>query len=128
MPALPWRSFRPIEPDTPYVVTITRLPLRSHRRIPRITRATVGIVRQLSRSEGLVGYALNAKLIRKTFWTMSAWTDPEALRAFARSEAHVRAMAALSPYMNGPRIETFTVSGSELPPDWSSAADRLVAV
>jgi hypothetical protein len=128
MPALPWRSFRPIDPDTTYVVTITRLPLRSHRSIPRITGATWRIVRQLSRSDGLVGYALKAELIRKTFWTMSAWTGHEVLRAFVRSEPHIHAMTALSDHMDGPRIETFTLSGAELPLDWPSVADRLVTV
>jgi quinol monooxygenase YgiN len=128
MPPLPWRTFRSIDPDTTYVVTITRLPLRSHRRIPRIMLATLRIVRQLRRSEGLVGYALKAELVRKTFWTMSAWADDEALRAFVRSDAHVHAMAALSPHMDGAHIETFTLSGSELPLEWSTVADRLVAV
>jgi quinol monooxygenase YgiN len=128
MPPLPWRTFRSIDPDRTYVVTITRLPLRSHRRIPRIMLATLRIVRQLRRSEGLVGYALKAELVRKTFWTMSAWADDEALRAFVRSDAHVHAMAALSPHMNGAHIETFTLSGSELPLEWSTVADRLVAV
>jgi quinol monooxygenase YgiN len=109
-------------------MTVTRLPLRSHLRIPRIMGATRRIVRQLGHSEGLVGYALKAQLVRKTFWTMSAWTDHEALGAFVRSEAHVHAMAALSPHMDGARIESFTLSGSDLPLDWSAVADRLTSV
>ena len=104
MPPLPWKSVQPIQPDATYVVTITQLPLRSHRRIPRIMRATWRIVRQLSRSDGLVGYALKADLIHKTFWTMSAWNDDAALAAFVRSDVHRAAMTALQPHMDGARI------------------------
>ena len=103
MPPLPWRRVQPIQPDATYVFTITKLPLRSHRRIPRIMRATWRIVRQLSRSDGLVGYALKADLIHKTFWTMSAWTDPDAQAAFVRSDVHRDAMATLRPQMDRPQ-------------------------
>jgi hypothetical protein len=125
MPPLPWRNSQSIEPDTTYVVTVTRLPLASYRYILRIMRATLRIRRELARSDGLVGYALNAQLFRKTFWTMSAWADRDALAGFVRSETHRGAMASLSPHMNGPRIETFTLRGSELPPKWPDAAHQL---
>ena len=125
MPPLPWKSVQPIQPEATYVFTITKLPLRSHRRIPRIMRATWRIVRQLSRSDGLVGYALKADLIHKTFWTMSAWNDDAALAAFARSDVHRATMTALQPHMDGTRIQTFTLPGSEVPPTWRDVAEKL---
>ena len=125
MPPLPWKRVRSIQPEATYVVTITKLPLRSYLRIPRIMRATWRIVRQLGRSDGLVGYALKADLIHKTFWTMSAWSDEAALVAFARSDVHRAAMTALQPHMNGPRIETFTLPGSAVPPTWRDVARQL---
>ena len=127
MPPLPWKSVQPIQPEATYVVTITKLPLRSHRRIPRIMRDTWRIVRQLGRSDGLVGYALKADLIHKTFWTMSAWNDDAALAAFVRSDVHRAAMTALAPHMDGPRIQTFTLPGSEVPPTWRDVAENLAA-
>ena len=125
MPALPWRAFRPIDRDTTYVVTITRLPLRSHRRIPRITGATWRIVRQLSRSDGLVGYALKAELIHKTFWTISAWQSTDALDAFVHSATHLRAMSDIGPHMHQPRIETTQMPGADLPPSWPDIRHHL---
>jgi hypothetical protein len=89
--------------------------------------ATWRIIRQLGRSEGLVGYSLKADLVHKTFWTMSAWRDDVALAAFARSDVHRAAMAALQPHMNGARIETFTRLGSEVPPTWRDVALQLTA-
>ena len=128
MPPLPWRTFLPVDPEAAYVVTITRLPLRSHLRIPRIMRATLRIVRALGRSEGLVGYSLKADLTRKTFWTMSAWTDQDALTTFVRSEVHRDAMTSLQPHMDGPVIKTIDRRGAELPMAWPDVAEALTAV
>ena len=85
-PPLPWRASTPVDPAT-YAVAITRLPLARHRRIPTVMRQTVRIVRALSRADGLVGYSLKADLIRKTFWTVSAWTSEAALQVLAIGRA-----------------------------------------
>ena len=127
MPPLPWKRVQPIQPEATYVITITKLPLRSYWRIPRIMKATWRIVRQLGRSDGLLGYSLKADLVHKTFWTMSAWRDDVARAAFARSDVHRAAMAALQPHMNGARIETLTRLGSEVPPTWRDVARQLTA-
>jgi quinol monooxygenase YgiN len=125
MPPLPWHKSETIGPAATYVLTMTRLPLRSYLRIPRILRATLRIMRALRSSDGLVGYSLKADLLRKTFWTASAWRDDEAVAQFVRSDAHRAAMVGLQPHMALPRIETVTVSGSELPPKWSEILHHL---
>jgi hypothetical protein len=55
----------------------SRLPLRSYRDIPAFLLWTLRIRRQLAGTAGVVGYALDAHLLRKTFWTVSAWTGAE---------------------------------------------------
>jgi heme-degrading monooxygenase HmoA len=91
-PSLPWRATAAVDPEGSYVVTITRLPLRRHTRIPEVMRATWRIVRRLARSDGLVGYSLKADLIRKTFWTISVWESTDSLPAFVRSDVHIKAI------------------------------------
>lgn len=125
MPALPWRNFDHVDLASTYVVTITRLPLRSYLQIPRVMRATLRIMRELKRSEGLIGYALKACLLRKTFWTASAWRDEAALHRFVRSGTHTTAMIALQRHMAGSHIATFTMHGAALPPRWSDITTRL---
>jgi hypothetical protein len=127
MPTMPWRTAQSIESTTTYVVTITRLPLRSYLRIPAIMFATVRIMRELKTSKGLIGYALKADLVHKTFWTASAWTDDAALAGFVRSDTHRTAMMALQPHMGDARIATVTMPGSALPPTWPDIARRLAA-
>jgi hypothetical protein len=85
MPPLPWRTKTQPDPDRTYLVMASRLPLRSRRTVPRFLRLTLSVVRQLERTDGLVGYTLLAQPMKKTFWTLSAWTDQQHLDAFARA-------------------------------------------
>ena len=78
MPALPWIARSEVHPTTTYVAMVSELPLPSHRAIPRFLRHTRRIRRQLAASDGLVGYALKADLVHKTFWTFSVWVDQTA--------------------------------------------------
>jgi hypothetical protein len=73
MPALPWIPVCEPKADATLVVMASRLPLRSYARILSFMRATLRIRRQLAKAEGLVGYSLDARLLSKTFWTLSAW-------------------------------------------------------
>ena len=80
MPALPWLAVGTPDPDADLIVMASRLSLRSHGDIPRFLRHTWLIRRQLVRSPGLIGYSLDAHLLAKTFWTVSAWQSrPEDL-------------------------------------------------
>lgn len=118
MPALPWAQRRPVEPGRTYVAMASRLPLKSRRSIPRFLRDTLAIRRQLARADGLVGYALDAELAHKTFWTFSVWEDRASLDAFASSEPHRAIIRRLRPLMGPTRFEFFPVSGASLPRTW----------
>ena len=127
MPVIGWRALRTPEPHSDYVVMASRLPLRRHRSVPTFLRLTWSVTRQLGRSEGLVGYALDAQLGAKTFWTLSAWESRAALDRFARAEPHAGVMRALQPKMGATRFLTWTARGEALPPSWDEARQRLAA-
>jgi hypothetical protein len=118
MPALPWVQRQAVEPDRRYVVMASRLPLRSYRFIPGFLADTLRIRRQLARTEGLVGYALNARLTAKTFWTYSVWIDRESLEAFAAAEPHRRITQRLRPRMEETRFDFVTVPGADVARTW----------
>jgi heme-degrading monooxygenase HmoA len=98
MPALPWTQRQQIDPSREYVAMASRLPLKRGRSIPGFLRDALAIRRQLARSDGLVGYALDAELAHKTFWTFSVWDNRASLHAFASSEPH-RAIIRGGPLM-----------------------------
>ena len=118
MPALPWAQRRAVEPGRMYVAMASRLPLKRRRSIPGFLRDTLAIRRQLARADGLVGYALDAELARKTFWTFSVWEDQASLDAFASSDPHRAIIRRLRPLMGPTRFEFFQVPGSDLPMTW----------
>jgi hypothetical protein len=126
MPTVPWRRRLTPEPEVDYLVMASRLPLRSLATVPRFVGLTVSVVRQLERSDGLVGYSLRAQPLGKTFWTLSAWTDQVALSRFAAEMPHRAVMTRLRPHMGVTRFETWTCGGSALPVAWEEAVERLV--
>jgi hypothetical protein len=96
----------------------SRLPLEHHRSIPGFLRDALSIRRQLAEATGLVGYALDAELARKTVWTFSVWRDRQSLDLFARSDPHARIIARLRALMGETRFEFFSLSGETLPMTW----------
>jgi quinol monooxygenase YgiN len=96
----------------------SRLPLRRSRSIPGFLRDTLAIRRQLARASGMVGYALDAEIAHKTFWTFSVWEDQASLDAFASSNPHRAIIRRLRPLMEQTRFEFFQIPGSDLPLTW----------
>jgi hypothetical protein len=94
------------------------LPLKRARSIPGFLRDAMAIRRQLSRADGMLGYALDAELGRKTFWTFSVWEDQASLDAFASSDPHRAIIGRLRPLMGPTRFEFFQIAGSDLPLTW----------
>ncbi len=126
MPALPWlRGSAAPTTELELVVMASRLPLRHYRRIPAFLRWTLRIRGQLAEAPGLAGYSLDAKLLRKTFWTLSAWTSREAMEAFVGEEPHRSAMASIRPHMGESSFAFWTVRPAELPLKWGEARRRI---
>jgi hypothetical protein len=84
----PWRSHSRASPQRDYVALLSYLPLHSGWSIPRLLLYSTRIRRQLRTSARLVGHSLRARLAAKRFWTLSAWEDETALRAFVAAPPH----------------------------------------
>jgi hypothetical protein len=125
MPTVPWQTRSAVEPGTEYLVMASHLPLSSIVNVPCFLSLTVSVVRQLERTDGLVGYSLRAQPVAGTFWTLSAWADAEAFGAFVRERPHRDVIAKLRPHMGSTRFTTWTAPGSALPVPWDLAIERL---
>ena len=125
MPPLPWRRRSEARPDQEYLVMVSRLPLRSFRTVPSFLRLTLSVARRLERTDGLVGYSLLAKPLRKTFWTLSAWQSQGDLDAFVGKLPHLGVMRTLRPRMGPTKFVFWTVAGLALPVTWDEAIERL---
>jgi hypothetical protein len=127
MPKLPWASISEVPADTEVTIMGSRLPLRSYRHIPRFLWATLRIRKQLARSQGLVGYALDAELTRKTFWTVSAWVGNDELQRFNRADPHHAETAAIRSMMLPTTFVFWTGKPGDLPVDWHDVRGRIDA-
>jgi heme-degrading monooxygenase HmoA len=107
------------------LVSVTRLRLRSVRYLPAFALATVRAQRQARRADGHLGMALLARGAR-TFWTLTAWRDEAAMRAFMIGGAHGAAMAKLKHWCDEAAVAHWTQSDAGLP-SWEEAHRRLQA-
>lgn len=125
MPATPWRRFGSPAPDGDFVTLLSYLPLKSYWRVLPFIIYTAKVMKQLASAHGLLGYSLLARPLSKRFWTLSAWENEAALRAFVQHPPHRRIMAALAPHMDKTEFLSWTVKGSQLPLRWDDALRRF---
>src|SRR5207248_2495933 len=87
MPTIPWMTVNP-PTGSEVQVMASRLEVRALRDVPGFFLASLALLRQARNSPGALGITLKADLLRRTFWTLSAWTDKDALSAYATAEPH----------------------------------------
>lgn len=126
MPTLPWTEGSVAAPPSEVVVLASHLDLRRFRDVPAFLRAAVGLRRRLAEAPGSIGLGLSAEPLRRRFWTLSAWTDEAAVRAYVARPEHRAVMERFGPVMAGSRFETWTAPGDRRP-DWAEARRRLTS-
>lgn len=124
MPAIKWTPVTKenIDPGRDYIALITYLPLTTHWVIPKFLYLAGQIQKQLAESDGAIGYALIAYILKKEFWTMSVWEDDDSLSKFVKTGAHLKTMRELSRYLSDKRkFVKVNIKGSEIPLPWDRA-------
>ncbi|MEP6820485.1 MAG: antibiotic biosynthesis monooxygenase [bacterium] len=105
-------------------VSLTRLRVRSVRFLLPFAWQALKTARQ---AEGAAGF-LGGKLLRESrnaFWTITAWDDETAMRAYRNSGAHRGVMHKLLEWCDEASVAHWTQENSELP-NWQDAHQRLI--
>jgi len=121
----PWKSMKPLDPDHEYLVLASSIPARSIKSTPRLFRGASAVRKQLAGTDGVTGFSLLARPLRKQYATLSVWVDEAALAAFAGGSPHRELMADLAPEMAATKFVRWTIKGSDGQPTWSEAFKRL---
>ena len=121
----PWKAMKKLQHDQEYVVLASSIPATSRSSTLRLFRGASEVRKQLARTEGVVGFSLLARPLRKQYATLSVWVDEAALAAFADASPHREIMAKLSPEMGPTKFVRWTINGSDGRPSWREALQRL---
>ena len=106
-------------------ISVTRLRVRSIFYLPEFIWYALKSGRQAERAEGFLG----GRVMRdkgNAFWTVTAWSDEAAMRAYRGSGAHMKAMPKLLDWCDEAALAHWEQEGAELP-IWSEAHRRIVS-
>lgn len=107
------------------LISVTRLRLRSVRYLPPFAWHALASTRQVERAPGLLDGQLGFEK-PLGFWTVTAWDDEAAMRAYRNADAHRRAMAKLLGWCDEASVVHWRQEGPVLP-DMPEALRRMVA-
>ncbi|MDX3246633.1 DUF3291 domain-containing protein [Streptomyces sp. ME18-1-4] len=125
MPTLRWTTVSTPAPDTEAFVMASRLEVRSLSDVPRFFLESLAAWKQVSGAPGAYGASLIAQPFKRTFWTLSAWEDKDALYTYAKTEPHRSIMNGLRSTMKDSVFTFWQVPAADLPIDWKDARRRL---
>ncbi|MEV0296216.1 DUF3291 domain-containing protein [Nocardia sp. NPDC050710] len=124
MPTLPWITVNS-GTDSQAQVMASRLEVTSLRHVPGFLMASLTLWRQARRSPGVLGVSLKAELLKRTFWTLSAWTDKDAISGYASSDPHRTTVGIKRAVMRESTFVFWEVPADSLPITWAEAQRRL---
>jgi hypothetical protein len=126
---LPWSAAGTPPAGQDAYVMASKFELTSAWRSAAFLAQSIRAWQQARRSPGVFGATLRAQLLRRTYWTLSAWTDEAALYAFARTEPHRTIMKRARPWAKTATFRFWTVPADKLTPVelWAEAQRRISA-
>ncbi|MQT12584.1 DUF3291 domain-containing protein [Rhizobiales bacterium Sp-1] len=106
-------------------VSVTRFRLRTLLFAPSFFLHAHRTIVQIRKADGFVAGAV-LRDAHFAFWTLTLWRDDAAMRTYATSGAHRRAMPRLAEWADEASVAHWRQAGARLP-DWTEAARRLRA-
>src|SRR5688500_7553752 len=100
-------------PHRDYVVLASSIPVRRMSSTRRLFSGASAVRKQLEATEGVMGFSLLARPLRKQYATLSVWTDEPALAAFAIANRHGMLMADPAKELGPTKFVRWTMKGSE---------------
>jgi heme-degrading monooxygenase HmoA len=121
----PWKWSTSLEREREYLVLASSIPPTSRRSTWRLFRGASAVRKQLAVTDGVIGFSLLARPLRKQYATLSVWTGEDALAKFAGADPHHDLMRKLTPEMGSTKFVRWTIRGAEGQPSWDDALQRL---
>jgi len=108
--------------EVEYVATF--VPLRHWWDVLPFWLLAMRVQRQIREAPGNIAHNSSGDVRKKSFWTMSAWTDRESIRAFVATEPHATAVRRMAKWAaEGAGFAEWREP--QQPLDWDEAKRRL---
>lgn len=123
---LPWingpATTTPSQSDR--TVMASRLELRRLRHVPAFLIASLRLRHAIRQAPGAIGLGLRARPLSRTFWTLSAWSNHEALQTYNHTPLHRGIVERFRPHMSASTFRFYTTT-ADTQPGWDDALRRL---
>lgn len=123
----PWKSNERLDPSRTYVGVATTLDSRHLRTTPMMFVGAQATAKQMKAAPGCIGFASQARPLKKNYRSISVWESEEALRAFVHSGAHGDLVNSTRAEVESFRSVHWTLSGADGRPTWREGSRRLAA-
>ncbi|GGZ13038.1 hypothetical protein GCM10010387_01250 [Streptomyces inusitatus] len=125
MPTLPWTPLNPTTPGTRAYAMAGCFQAATPSQVPRFLLKSLAAWNQIKHAPGAIGASLIAQPLERTFYTLSAWEDRDALYTYVRTEPHRSIMTELRPSTRRAVFTFWETPVEELPISWDEARRRL---
>ena len=99
------------------LISVTRLRVRSIRYLLQFVWQALASARQAQRAPGFLGGRI-VREARNTFWTMTAWKDISAMKAYRDMGVHQRAMPRLLDWCDEASVVHWDQRAQSFPIGW----------
>ena len=120
-----WKWSSSPEPEREYLVLASSIPPKSRRSTWRLFSGARAVRKQLGATDGVIGFSLLARPLRRQYATLSVWTGEDALARFAGADPHRDLVRKLTPEMGSTKFVRWTIRGADGQPSWDDALRRL---
>ncbi|MEV0581735.1 DUF3291 domain-containing protein [Nonomuraea sp. NPDC050310] len=127
MPTIPWIKVNDAEAGGEMTVMASRFEVRSIWQVPGFFVTSMRLWRQALRSPGAIGVSLKAQPGRRIFWTLSSWTDKQAIHRYAATEPHRSGMRSKRGVMKESTFVFWTAPADSAEVAWAEAEARIAA-
>jgi quinol monooxygenase YgiN len=113
-----------INADEQLVLVISRIIIDTKQR-QEFDKQTGMVIKSMPSHEGMLGFSARRQIFGDEAWTLSVWTNADAMQKFVRSTVHTEAMNKSQPAIVTTEFKRLLVKPSDIPRNWSEALVKL---
>ncbi len=113
------KLFKELPDDSKIIIAVTHVQLAQDKKQNKIFwQNTTRVTDSLPTNKGYLGHDIRKKIFINEGWTLTIWTDEDALENFVYGKVHAQAMQQSLPAVKEARFVRFTRRVKDIPLSW----------